>query len=230
MEISDPELAQKVAEWTAKNKRGSSGIVRRIFPTEIRQDFDSRDKKIVGYAAVFNSKTELFPGFFEEVAPGAFTKTIKDDDIRALYNHEANYVLGRNKSGTLTLTEDERGLRYEIVPPDTQYARDLSILIKRGDVSQSSFGFNIVERDLQPDKKTKSMTRILKEVTLFDVSPVTFPAYPTTEVHVRTMTGPHETVYCFEDSGEVVVVPEPEKPSITTEELYRRIAEMKARS
>jgi HK97 family phage prohead protease len=142
-----------------------------------------------------------------------------------MWNHDANYVLGRTKSETLTLSEDERGLKYEIIPPDTTWARDLMTLIKRRDVSQSSFGFNIVERRVKNDKESHETTVTLTEVKLFDVSPVTFPAYSNTEVHVRMIAGEMETAYLFEDSGEVVVVPvaEAKAPGVepTDEELFR---------
>ena len=112
---------------------------------EIRANYDEpRKPRIIGYAAVFNTITNLNDMHSERIARGAFTKSIVTDDIRALINHDANYVLGRNKSGTLRLYEDDRGLRYEIDPPDTQPARDLLTLLKRGDISQSSFGFNIL--------------------------------------------------------------------------------------
>jgi len=207
MEIKDPKLAEQVAAWTAEHKRASAGLQRRYLEAEMRLDFDQKAPKMVGYAAVFNQRAEIWPGFWEQIEPGAFTKTIQNDDVRALWNHDANYVLGRTKSQTLTLSEDERGLKYEIIPPDTTWARDLMTLIKRRDVSQSSFGFNIVERRVKNDKESHETTVTLTEVKLFDVSPVTFPAYSKTEVHVRMIEGEQETAYLFEDSGQVIVVP-----------------------
>jgi uncharacterized protein len=147
---------------------------------------DEKDQKpkIRGYAAVFNNLSENLGGFREKIDPGAFKKSIESDDIRALRNHNPDYVLGRNKAGTLTLSEDDKGLSIEIDPPDTTYARDLQESIKRGDISQMSFGFVTIKDDWQHEKGKDSI-RTLQEVRLFDVSPVTYPAYPQTSVKVR---------------------------------------------
>lgn len=143
-------------------------------------------KMIRGHAAVFNKDSEEMSGFVERVAPGAFGKTLKDGaDVRALFNHDPNVVLGRSTSGTLRLFEDKIGLAIEIDPPDTQAARDLLVSIERGDISQMSFGFRTVTDDWQIEEKRT--VRTLKEVELFDVSPVTFPAYPDTDVSARDL-------------------------------------------
>lgn len=162
-------------------------IERRAFPlTEIRMIEDNNAPKITGYAAVFNELSEDLGGFREKIAPGAFTKTLQTADVRALWNHDPNFVLGRNRSGTLSLQEDERGLRIEITPPETQWAKDLITSMKRGDVDQMSFGFRTVLDDWET--KDKENIRILKEVELFDVSIVTYPAYPQTSVQARSLT------------------------------------------
>ncbi|MCC6147412.1 MAG: HK97 family phage prohead protease, partial [Anaerolineaceae bacterium] len=96
-------------------------------------------KKITGYSAVFNSLSEDLGGFYERIQQGAFTKTLQEADIRALFNHDPNYPLGRVKANTLRLAEDEIGLGIEIDLPDTQYASDLAVSIERGDVDQMSF-------------------------------------------------------------------------------------------
>lgn len=142
------------------------------------------EKRIVGHAAVFNKDSE-YMGFVERVAAGAFRKSLQNDDVRALFNHDPNYVLGRNRAGTLSLSEDGIGLKIEITPPDTQYARDLMISMERGDINQMSFGF-ICDRDSW-DHSGNVAVRTLQEVTLMDVSPVTFAAYPDTDVAVRSM-------------------------------------------
>jgi hypothetical protein len=145
-------------------------------------------KTIEGHAAVFNQWSETLGGFFpykERVLPGAFKDSIEKDDIRALFNHNPDYVLGRNKSGTLHLEEDEKGLKVVIHPPDTQWARDLLVSIDRGDITQMSFGF-IVESDRWGLEDGMDV-RELQKVKLFDVSPVTYPAYPQTDVGVRSM-------------------------------------------
>jgi HK97 family phage prohead protease len=157
---------------------------RNIELTEFRLIAGNDAPKIVGHAAMFEKLSEDLGGFREKIAPGAFTNSLKKDDVRALFNHDANYVLGRNKAKTLTLKEDELGLYIEIDPPDTQWARDLQESIRRGDISQMSFGF-VVNKDEWEHKKGKDSIRTLQEVKLFDVSPVTYPAYPQTSVKVR---------------------------------------------
>lgn len=142
--------------------------------------------KIAGYAAVFNTRSQNLGGFVEEVMPGCFTKTLQEADIRALWNHNADHVLGRNKSDTLRLSQDSRGLHYEVDLPDTQVARDLYESISRGDVTQSSFGFAAIEDDFMADEEA-GLLRQLREVQLFDVSPVTYPAYLDASIGKRAM-------------------------------------------
>lgn len=140
-------------------------------------------RKIVGYAAMFNRDANIAGIFIERIAPGAFSAAIGRDDVRALFNHDDNLVLGRTKAGTLRLTEDATGLHYEIDPPDTSLARDLVVSIERGDVSQSSFAFRPTRE--QWDETGDLPVRTILEAELFDVSPVTYPAYEDTEVGVR---------------------------------------------
>jgi uncharacterized protein len=139
---------------------------------------------IAGHASVFDSPYELY-GFREQVARGTFAKTLQESDVAALWNHDSNIVLGRKRSGTLRLREDDRGLYYEVDLPETQAARDLYTLIQRGDVYQSSFAFEIVKESWDYPKEKDSMPlRTIKEVRLYDVSPVTYPASPSTDVDV----------------------------------------------
>lgn len=147
---------------------------------------EREDKKpvIKGYAIVFNKLSEDLGGFREQVAPTACSKTIASDDIRAAFNHDANYILGRNKAGTLLLEEDNKGISFEIDPPDTQWCRDLQVSIGRGDINQCSFKFNTI-KDTWENKKDGSMLRTLDEIKLFDISIVTYPAYPQTSAKVR---------------------------------------------
>ena len=142
-------------------------------------------RKITGYAAVFEKLSDDLGWFREKIQPGAFAETIGADDIRALWNHDSNFPLGRNKSGTLTLSEDDHGLKIEIDPPDTQWARDLMTSIDRGDVDQMSFGFQTLSDKWEMVEGEDIRTLI--KVRLFDVSPVTFPAYPDTEVGLRSL-------------------------------------------
>ena len=155
---------------------------------EIRVSESENGAVIEGHAAVFNSWSETLGGIFpfkEKVRKGAFNESIGRDDIRALFNHDPNYVLGRNRAGTLELVEDDVGLRVRITPPDTSWAKDIVTSIRRGDISQMSIGF-VVEEDKWSTEDGID-TRELRKVQLFDVSPVTFPAYTATDVGVRAM-------------------------------------------
>lgn len=149
---------------------------------------ESGNSVIEGHAAVFDSWSETLGGIFpfqEIVRKGAFNESIGRDDIRALFNHDPNYVLGRNRAGTLELVEDDVGLRVRITPPDTTWAKDLQASIRRGDITQMSIGF-IVEDDKWSTRDGMDV-REIRKVQLFDVSPVTFPAYTATDVGVRAM-------------------------------------------
>lgn len=139
---------------------------------------------IEGYAAVFEKLSQNLGGFVEEVGRSAFNKTIKEADVRALINHDENLVLGRNRSGTLDLSVDESGLYYRVLPPDTTYARDLMVVMERGDVNQSSFAFYTMNDDWGMTEQDFPK-RSLLEVSLVDVSPVTYPAYLDTQSGIR---------------------------------------------
>ena len=161
--------------------------------SELRVKYGKDDNKpmITGYAAVFNKLSEDLGYFREKIEPGAFKAAIKISDARALFNHNPDYVLGRQSNETLRLKEDDKGLYMEVDPPDTQFIRDLVIApIERGDIREQSFGF-IVESDKWENLDEKSdkepIRTILKIAELFDVSPVTFPAYPDTAVAVRSL-------------------------------------------
>jgi hypothetical protein len=171
-------------------------IERRCLPTaELRLD-TTENPKIHGYAAVFDTWADIGGWFKESIRKGAFTKTIKENDIRALMNHNENYVLGRNKAGTLKLKEDAKGLVVEIDPVPATWANDLMTSMKRGDVNQMSFGFQVnkAEMDIEKDE------RVLTDVTLFDVSIVTFPAYPTTSAQVRSL-------FHIDDKDKIKIIP-----------------------
>jgi len=147
---------------------------------------------LVGHAAVFDRDSELIAGsFIERIAPGAFRESIaRKDDVRALINHDSNLILARTVSGTLFLREDQHGLYVEINPPKTSYAQDLLESARRGDVSQMSFGFTVPPGGEQWERGQNGRPdiRTLLKVNLFDVSAVTFPAYPDTNVAVRSHT------------------------------------------
>lgn len=163
-----------------------SAIERRVVaaPMELRASESEAGKSTMsGIAAVFSVVTDIAGMFREQIAPGAFATAIKEDDVRALFNHDPNYVIGRTTSGTLRLSEDEVGLRYDVDPPNTSWANDLMVTIGRGDVSQSSFGFQVVREEwTKPENRAELPTRTILEARLFDVSPVTYPAYASTTV------------------------------------------------
>ncbi len=170
----------------------TNGIERRVYDiTELRVEDGGDDgpAKISGHAAVFNKLSEpLMGGYRERIRPGAFAKTIREGDVRSLFNHNSDFVLGRTAAKTLELREDKKGLFFEATPPDTQWARDLAVSMKRGDISQASFGFRAVREEWKDAEDDRKQTiRELIEVELFDVSPVTFPAYPQTDAQARAV-------------------------------------------
>ena len=142
---------------------------------------------IVGYAAVFDAPISQEFAWQEVVRRGAFARAIEEgQDVRSLFNHDPNYVLGRTRAGTMSMAEDETGLRIDVVPPDAQWARDLLESIRRGDVSGMSFGFRAV-REEWVNLPDRTQRRELLDVDLYDAGPVVFPAYPQTTVAVRQM-------------------------------------------
>ena len=151
-------------------------------PLEVRAD----GKTIGGYAAVFNSETDIGGMFREKIAPGAFSPSL-NGDVRALWNHDTNHVLGRTKAGTLRLSEDNHGLAVEIDLPDTQAARDLRENMRLGNVDGMSFGFRVTKQEW--DETGAIPLRTIQEVELFEVSAVTFPAYEDTEIALRSLEG-----------------------------------------
>ena len=152
--------------------------------SEFQTREEDGDLFIEGYFSVFNTNYELWPGATESVAPGAFSKTLSGD-VRALVDHESHLVLGRNKAGTLELQEDSRGLwgRIKINPSDSD-AMNLYERVRRGDVDQCSFGFDILSEDTE-FREDGSVHWTIREVKLYEVSVVTFPAYEETSVSAR---------------------------------------------
>lgn len=152
---------------------------------ELRSEGDGMSFR--GYAAVFNSDSEPLP-FIEQVAPGAFAKSLESrNNIRMLLNHEPAQVLGTTRAGTARVSEDSHGLLVDADLPDTTFGRDLSVMMKRGDVSSMSFGFSVP--DGGDEWRDGNSRRILHEVRLHEVSVVTFPAYPATVATVRSFAG-----------------------------------------
>lgn len=157
----------------------------RSLKTELKTRSEGENITIEGYFVVFNSQTELWTGAYEEIAPQALDDTLSND-IRALINHDTTLVLGRNKAGTLELKKDSRGLwgSIKINPNDTD-AVNLYERVKRGDVDQCSFGFNVTseETDWRDDGTVKWT---ITGVDLHEVSVCTFPAYEDTGVAARS--------------------------------------------
>lgn len=150
---------------------------------QTRADEGTGDLYISGYFSVFNSNYEIWPGATESVSPEAFDGALSDD-IRCLIDHETRLVLGRNKAGTLELKTDSRGLWGEVkINQKDQDAMNLYERVKRGDVNQCSFGFDILDEEFE-DRGTEVHWTI-KKVKLYEVSVVTFPAYDETEVSAR---------------------------------------------
>lgn len=157
----------------------------RTIATEFKTREDGEDLKIEGYFAVFDSVYEMAPGLSESIAPGAFSKTLSKD-IRALTNHDTTLVLGRTKAHTLELREDSHGLWGSIrVNRNDSDAMNLYERVKRGDVDQCSFGFDIRSEDTDI-REDGSIHWTLREVDLFEVSCCTFPAYEETSISART--------------------------------------------
>lgn len=163
-------------------------------PIRLRENPDGAPPTITGYAAVFYDPTDpgtefrLWGQVYERIMPAAFSSAIaRKDDVRALFNHDANSILGRASAGTLRLFVDARGLRYEIDPPDTSAGRDAVASIRRGDITGSSFAFiPTAEMDKRDGEK-----RVIEvhDCELFDVGPVVFPAYAGTAAGVRAGDG-----------------------------------------
>lgn len=141
-------------------------------------------KTIGGYAAVFNSETDIGGYFREVIAPGAFRDTLSGD-VRALIDHNSGRVIGRTTAGTLRLSEDSTGLACEIDLPETTDAQDLATLIERGDISGMSFGFEVTKQTW--DETGPVPVRTIEAVNLFEVSVVAFPAYPDTTIAMRSL-------------------------------------------
>ncbi|MDP6077926.1 MAG: HK97 family phage prohead protease, partial [Acidimicrobiales bacterium] len=139
-----------------------------------------------GYASVFDQMSQNLGGFLERVAPGTFRSTLKQADVRALFNHEPDHLLGRSGAGTLRMEEDDKGLRYEIDLPATTLGHDVAALLRRGDISGSSFGFRTIA-DEWGETEDGYPLRTLTEVALRDVGPCSFPAYEASEASLRCL-------------------------------------------
>jgi HK97 family phage prohead protease len=157
-------------------------------PVGVQSRVDGK-QVITGYAAVFydpndqGTEYRIYDDLVERIMPGAFDRALREDDVRGLFNHDDSAILGRVSAGTMRLSVDKRGLKYEIDPPDTQAGRDVMVSLARRDVTGSSFMF----RPKDTSTRIVDGTYILERnaVYLFDVGPVSFPAYESTEASVR---------------------------------------------
>jgi HK97 family phage prohead protease len=186
-EDNDQRLAVCQTQWD--NSRSNPNIERRIMPfedVELRITDDEKPK-IVGYAAKFGKWSVDLGGFTERIRKGAFDEALEVSDVRALKNHDPNLILGRTTSGTLRLNTNSVGLQSEIDPPDTSTGRDIVEEIRRKDITGMSFSFVTAEDDWKYNEDGTVERTIIKVGELFDVGPVTYPAYPDTTVAARSL-------------------------------------------
>lgn len=161
----------------------------RSAPVTFQTRSDENGPVIAGYFAVFNNPTELWHGCIEQIAPGAFSSSL-GGDVRALIDHDTRLVIGRTVAGTLSLREDATGLYGEIkINEHDSDAMNLYARVQRGDVSQCSFGFDIVAEDYVVSSDGQTCTWTVRDTVLYEVSVVTFPAYEATSVEARTGGG-----------------------------------------
>lgn len=145
---------------------------------------------LVGYGAVFyresdpGTEYELWPGYVERILPGAFDRALREDDVRGAFNHDPSRLLGRTSAGTMRLSVDEIGLKYEIDLGNTTVAKDVEEMVDRGDVTGSSFMFNVT--DYGDRKENDVWISEIKGVRLYETGPVTFPAYEATSADLRS--------------------------------------------
>ena len=152
---------------------------------EIRtSELTAKERKLVGYAVRWNSLSEIiWDEFREQFAPGAFKDSLASgSDVRALYEHNYTQLLGRTKSGTLVLSEDDTGLRFELTPPNTQLGNDVLELVERGDISGMSFGFR-ASKDFWDTAKLP-YTRTVITAELREITVTSMPAYPESGVEI----------------------------------------------
>ena len=182
LEYAD-NIVNRIREENEGRAKGAalSKLETRLVVTDLEiREVDNEGMTLTGYAALFDSLSEDLGGFREKIAPGAFKRSLKSrNDIKLLWNHDSSEVLASTRAGTLTLTEDSRGLRVEAQLAPTQRGKDTAILVKRGDVSGFSFGFSIPERG-GDSWSEDGKERTLKSVRLFEVSLTSFPAYTAT--------------------------------------------------
>jgi HK97 family phage prohead protease len=169
------------------DKNTTKNLEMRFSVSEMRVERAAeKPAKLVGYAAVFNSLSCDLGGFKERIVPGAFKDSVSNgQDVRALCDHDHTRLLGRTSNNTLRLSEDERGLRAEVLLPDTSYARDLMASVERGDINGMSFGFQIPPNGERWTKENDYAVRELTQIDLREVTATSVPAYQATELYLR---------------------------------------------
>ncbi len=190
---------------------------------EVRND--ENGQRVIGYGAVFNTLSNDLGGFTERIEPGAFDGAL-GDDVRFLLNHDPNFIFGRTVAGTLSLSVDAIGLRYEVELPDTQGARDLAVSLERGDITQSSFAFTVAEDEWDQDEDNNIVRTITKVNRLYDVSAVTYPAYEEASVAIRSMEKWQEEKRA-EEMKEAVKKEKEENKKEEQDLINRNLAELK---
>ena len=174
----DEEEENKFRAWD--KKFNNTIMEKRIFNIENR--FETKEdgqEVVVGYGSIFNSRSENLGGFYEYISPTAISQeTIAKSDVRALINHDQNLILARSTTGTLDLTVDEKGLKYEFeIPEGLSYGKDLAINMKNGNINQSSFAFTVGDDEWSTDDEGNDIRTITSIDRLYDVAVVTYPAY-----------------------------------------------------
>jgi HK97 family phage prohead protease len=182
-------LEEENDERSTVTGEAKSKLETRLFQIEdfeVREDADGMH--LEGYAALFNSRSENLGGFTETIKPGAFRASLKArNNVFLLYNHDTNAVLASTRAGTLTLAEDERGLKISASIAPTSTGRDVAVLVKRGDLQGFSFGFSMPARG-GDEWNSEGTERVLKSVRLHEVSLTPMPAYTSTN-GTATMRG-----------------------------------------
>lgn len=186
---------------------------------EVRAADDGK-RTLVGYAAVFNTDADIGGSFTESIDPGAFTGALTAD-VRALVDHDTGRVIGRTKSGTLRLSQDAKGLAVEIDVPNTTDGNDLWALVERGDISGMSIGFMVTKHEW--DDTVDPPKRTIKEIDLFEVSAVAFPAYDDTSIGKRSLDEHRAALAAAEPIKESAATPVTRKAANTRARLSMRL-------
>lgn len=179
----------------------------RIFETRFEVREEDGAPLIVGHGAVFGVESLDMGGWREMIAPGAFKRTLRQNpDVLSFFNHNPSQVLGRTTAGTLTVAEDLTGLAYTVRPPETNFANDLIVSMRRGDIRGSSFMFEVVKMSWGKSEVDGADLRTILEAKLYELGPVTFPAYPSADSSVRSLLAElsEETGIDFRGLGSVL--------------------------